>query len=162
MMEKYFALIKNNIVEGVVVGNDAFLSQIQDVYSDVVDVTDRPRPAAGDSYYKDTDSFISNTVHMNHIPVDMSADHLLTGTEEGFEPFQLSQYSVKYENGVITIGCKKYSAPGLLDALHKVLIEDHQTTSHFTQLEDGPTHGKFGITWDDAQKLYDALVKVRF
>ena len=161
-MERYFALIKNNLVDHVVVGDDMFLSHIQSQYDAVVDVTNINRPTTGDSYYPDTQTFVSNTVTLNNIPVDMSASYLQQGTEEGFTSFQISKYNVSYSNGIVTIGCKQYSAPGLLDALYKVLQEKQSTVSIFTTLDDGPTHGKFGITWSDAQKLYDALIKVKF
>lgn len=160
-MEKYFALIKNNIVESVVVGTDDFISHMDGKYDHIIDVTEGDRPSTGDSYYKDTEEFISNAGHTHHIPVDLEAEHLQKGTEDGFEPFTISKYSVSYKDGFIHIGCKKYSAPGLLDALHKGLVEKQQTVGIFTS-ENGPAHGKFGITWDDAQKLYDALIKVKF
>lgn len=160
-MEKYFALIKNNIVESVVIGTDEFLSHIKDKYDHVIDVTESDRPSTGDSYYKDTEEFISNAGHTHHIPVDLDEDHLKQGTEDGFEPFKISKYSVSYKDGFIYIGCKKYSAAGFLDVLHKGLIEKQQTIGVFTST-NGPSHGKFGITWEDAQKLYDALIKVKF
>lgn len=161
-MEKYFALIKNNLVNSVIVATDEFIPLIKHKYEIIVDVTNKTRPNVGDSYYSDIDTFIPNTIGANHINVDLQAEHLKTGTEEGFEPFTLSKYSVKYDNGMVHIGCKSYTPAGLFDALHKVLIEDTQTTHCFTTLEDGPAHGKFGITWDDAQKLYDVLLKVKF
>jgi len=161
-MEKHFALIKNNLVEAVIVGNDDFLENIRGKYDFAIDVSEGLRPATGDSYYPDTKTFVANHLTDHRIPVDLSSAHLHTGTENGFKPFQISKYSVSYENGVITIGCKKYSAVGMLDTLHKLLIDKQQTTTYFTALKTGPTHGKFEITWDDAQKLYDALRKVRF
>jgi hypothetical protein len=157
-MEKYFALIKNNIVEKVIVATDKFLSNIEKQYDLIIDVTDNiNRPAAGDSYYSKTKCFVSNNIDINHIPVDISANHMQNVINVDFKPFQLSKYDVKYENDMIIIGCKHYSVLGLFDALHKVLIEKQHTTSHFTTLDEGPAHGKFGITWDDAQKLYDTL-----
>ena len=161
-MEKHYALIKNSLVEAVIVGTDDFLQHIKDKYDLIVDVSEGSRPATGDSYYHDTNTFVANHLTDHQIPVDLSADHLHTGTESGFKPFQISKYSVSYEDGVIIIGCKKYSAVGMLDTLHKLLIDKQQTTTYFTALKNGPTHGRFGITWDDAQKLYDALRKVRF
>jgi hypothetical protein len=50
----------------------------------------------------------------------------------------------------------------MLDTLHKLLVEKKRTTTYFTALEKGPTHGKFDVTWDDARKLYEALKKVKF
>ena len=160
-MEKHFALIKNNLVEGVIVANESFLPIIKDKYDLILDVTDIQRPSTGDSYYPVTNTFISNDHEIVDIPADLKADHLQSGTEKGFKPFKISNYSVKYENGMIVIGCKKYSAPGFMDALHKILIEKQHTTSHFTTLEDGYAHGKFKITLEDAKKLYDALKKVK-
>jgi hypothetical protein len=160
-MEKYFALIKKHMVESIIVANDAFAKELLSKYDYVVDVT-KQRPTVGDSYYPETDSFISNTTDFHHIPVDLEAEHLQKGTEDSFEPFKLSKYSVSYENGVVTIGCKQYSAPGLLDSLHKVLIEDHSTVAYFNTMGPNPGHGKFDITWEDAQALYDALIKVKF
>ena len=161
-MEKHFALIKNGIVEGVIVATDNFVGSIVAKYDLIVDVNDSTRPSTGDSYYSDMKTFVANHLVEHEVPVDMSASHLHNGTESGFAPFQISKYSVSYEAGTITIGCKKYSAPGILDTLHKLLIEKQQTTTYFTALKHGPTHGKFDITWEDAQKLYDALRKVKF
>lgn len=159
-MEKYFALINNNLVEHVVVGNDNFIEHVKNQYDTIVDVTDEQRPAQGDSYYPQTKQFISNSKNLNMIDVNLP-DRLKQGTNDGFEPFQLSKYSVSYSNGVVAIGCKQYSAVGLLDALDKVLISDEAVSHCFITGDAGPAHGKFGITWDDAQKLYDALIKVK-
>lgn len=161
-MEKYLALINQNLVETVVVGDDSFVEHAKEKYEFVIDVTEGARPNAGDSYYPDVNKFIPNHVAKSIIDVDMSKPHLKQGTEEGFEPFNLSKYSVKYANGIITIGCKQYSAPAILDVLHDLIVNKVQTTHLFTALEEGPTHGKFGITWKDAQMLYDALIKVKF
>lgn len=161
-MEKHFALIRNNLVEAVIVANDVFLSHIKDKYDLIVDVSEGCRPTTGDSYYSDTKTFVPNHLISHEIPVDLSSAHLHTGTENGFKPFQISQYSVSYETGVITIGCKKYSAIGILDTLHKLLVEKKKTTTYFTALENGPTHGKFEITWEDAQKIHAALKRIKF
>lgn len=159
-MEKYFALINNNLIEAIIVADDDFIKHIKDKYDIILDVTNN-RPHLGDSYYPETKMFISNSNNSPEISVDLSAEHLQKGTESGFEPFNLSKYSVKYENGMVIIGCKHYPAAGFMDALHKVLIEKENTVHCFQTLDDGPAHGKFGITWDDAQKLYDALSKVK-
>lgn len=161
-MEKHFALVKNGIVEKVIVADDNFITSIAAEYDMVIDVSEGNRPSTGDSYYSDTKTFVANHLVEHQVPVDMSASHLHNGTESGFEPFQISKYLVSYEDGTITIGCKKYSAPGILDTLHKLLIEKQQTTTYFTSLKHGPTHGKFDITWEDAQKIYEALRKVKF
>lgn len=159
---KYYALIKDQIVEGVIIGEDSFISILADQYDSIVDVTDRSRPSPGDSYYLDVDTFISNTAQVTDIPVDLQDSHLQQGLSDGFDPFQISQYTVSYADGVITIGCKSYPAIGILDTLYKLLIEKQQTTTYFTSSPEGPAHGKFGITWDDAQKIYDALIQVKF
>ena len=160
-MEKYFALIKNNLIESVIVASDDFVQTIKGDWDHVVDVTNTVRPSVGDSYYSDTGAFVSNSVDVNHIPADLSAKHLKEGTQEGFEPFQLSKYSVKYEDGMVVIGCKRYSLAGFIDSLHKFVIEKQKTSKHFTTLNGNPCHGKFDITWEDMQKLYDVLIKVK-
>lgn len=160
MEYKYYALIQNNIVQSIIIADDSFLKHIENKYQYIIDVTDN-KPTVGDSYYNKTNKFIPNNTDKNEISVDLNLKHLKNGTETEFKPFTLSKYSVRYEDGFVIIGCKKYSAAGLLDALHKVLIEKHHTTSHFTTFDDGPAHGKFGITWDDAKLLYDALNKVK-
>lgn len=159
-MEKHFALIKNNIVEYTVVATDEFAIQLAKKYDLVIEVGDN-RPTTGDSYYPDTKTFVSNHQTVHHIPFDPSAEHLHNGTEDGFEPFEMSKYSVSYKDGMVTIGCKQYSAIGMLDTLHKLLVEKKHTTTLFTSLEKGPTHGKFDVTWDDAKKLHEALKKVK-
>ncbi len=159
-MEKHFALIKNNIVEGIIVADAAFIEQITNQYDLIMDVTDG-RPHVGDSYYPTTKSFISNDIEVNNIPVDMSATHMQSGTENGFKPLKLSKYIATYKDGMVTIGCKSYSAAGLFDAAHKVLIEKQNVTSHFIVTKDGAAHGKFGITLSDIQKLYDVLKNVK-
>lgn len=159
-MQRYLALIKNNIVEAIVIGNEDFIEHIKDKYDNVIDVTDGKRPNQGDSYYPQTGQFISNSTDLNIIDTNLP-DRLKQGTDEGFESFEISKYSVSYLNGIVTIGCKQYSATGLLDALDKVLINDQDVSHCFVTGDEGPAHGKFGITWDDAQKLYDALIKVK-
>ncbi len=161
-MEKYFALIKNSLVESVVVATDSFLDHIEGRYDFVIDVTNSKRPTVGDSYYEDLNLFVSNTDEIHNIMTNPNQRHLKCGTENGFEPFKISKYTVKYENGMIVIGCKAYSAPGFLDALHRVLVEKEKTTSHFTTVNGNPCHGRFDITWEDAHKLHEALKKVRF
>lgn len=161
-LTKYFALIKKGLVETVVVADSNFISQVKTKYDHIIDVTnDIKRPVPGDSYYPDTEAFISNYEDTHFIPVISNSEHLKNGTEEGFEPFEISKYSVSYKDGVITIGCKSYSAIGMLDTLHKLLIEKHKTTTYFTALKDGPTHGKFAVTWNDAKNIYERLKKVR-
>jgi hypothetical protein len=162
-MEKHFALIKNNMVERVVIATDDFLPHLMKKYEldMIIDVTGDDRPTAGDSYYPDTKTFVSNHSTIHEIPADLNAEHLHLGTDSGLEPFKMSKYSVSYKNGMVTIGCKQYSAIGMLDTLHKLLIEKKKTTTYFTALEEGPTHGKFGITWDDARRLHEALKKVK-
>lgn len=160
-MTKYFALIKKGLVETIVVANEDFISQIKSKYDFVIDVTNEERPNIGDSYYSDTKNFISNYRENHTIPILTNVDHLKNGTEEGFGPFEISKYSVSYKEGIIKIGCKTYSAIGMLDTLHKLLIEKCKTTTLFTSLEEGPTHGKFGITWNDAKIIYEQLKKVR-
>jgi hypothetical protein len=163
VMEKHFALIKNNIVEHVIVATDDFLSHLMKKYDLdlIIDVTGDSRPTAGDSYYPDTKTFIANHTVVHTIPVNLNAEHLHQGTEDGFQPFEMSQYSASYKDGMVTIGCKQYSAIGMLDTLHKLLVDNQRTTTYFTALKEGPAHGKFGITWDDAKKLHEALKKVK-
>lgn len=160
-MEKHFALIKNGIVEKVIVATNDFARSIVAEYDFIIDVSDGQRPSTGDSYYVDTKTFVSNHHTVHHIPFDPNAEHLRQGTEDGFAPFEMSKYSVSYKDGMVTIGCKQYSAIGMLDTLHKLLVEKKHTTTLFTSLEKGPTHGKFDVTWDDAKKLHEALKKVR-
>ena len=160
-MEKHFALIKNGIVESVTVATNEFAVSVSSKYDFVIDVSEGQRPTVGDSYYPDTKTFVSNHHTVHHIPFDPNAEHLHQGTEDGFAPFEMSKYSVSYKDGMVTIGCKQYSAVGMLDTLHKLLVEKQHTTTLFTSLEKGPTHGKFDVTWDDAKKLHEALKKVR-
>jgi hypothetical protein len=160
-MEKHFALIKNNLVEKVIVANEDFLPHLMEKYKldFIIEVGDN-RPSAGDSYYPDTKTFVSNSSILHDIPIDPNM-YSYNGTEDGFPPFEMSKYSVSYKDKIITIGCKQYSAVGMLDTLHKLLIDKQQTTTYFTSLDSGPTHGKFDVTWDDARKLYEALKKVK-
>lgn len=158
-MDRYYACIKNNTVSTVIVAKSSFIDGVRHEYDIIIDVTDISRPAVGDSFYPDTNIFVSNNDSLINIPLDSI---ISTGTEIGFEPFNISKYSVKYADGLVIIGCKKYPAKGLLAALHKYLIEDREgSVSCFTESEEGPAHGKFGITWEDAQMLYDALIKVQ-
>lgn len=162
-MEKYLALIKNGVIENIVIGDDSFIEHIQPQYDAVIDVTHGARPHCGDSYYPDSKSFISNQSHHHDLAVDYDKEHLQKGTKDSFEPFAISQYSVKYKNGFVLIGCKRYPAAPLLDALHRGLKRrERGTVSCFYATESGPTHGKFDITWDDAQKLHDALIQIKF
>lgn len=159
---KYYALIKKNIVEGIVFGDESFETHIKEQYDLVVDVTNSTRPSPGDSYYPDTETFISNTTSAVEITVNPDAEHLQQGTEEGFEPFQLSKYAVSYEDGMIVIGCKRYSALGFMDALHKMHVGDDNTAHCFSINNGNPGHGKFDITWEDVELLYEKLSKVKF
>lgn len=166
-MEKYYALINTNLVEAVIVidsNNNEFISSLESQYNHVIDVTSNtPRPSYGDSYYSDTNTFVSNTTSVVYINDNNIQGHIEIDLSEGFEPFELSEYTVSYEaeTDMIVIGCKKYSAPGFIDALNKVMIENEHTFDCFTSLDEGPAHGKFGITWDDAQLLYDNLIRDR-
>jgi hypothetical protein len=153
---RYFAIVKNNIVESVIVSEEALHIE----GAELIEVSEDKRPGPGDSYYAESNTFVANDTTLNLIEAT-PPEHLLTGTDEGFPPFRISKYEVSYESGIVTIGCKKYSARGLLDALHKVLDKDHTVTSHFEVRDEGPAHGKFGITWDDAEQLYAALKKVK-
>lgn len=160
-MEKYFALVKHNVVQTVIVANDDFLHHVASQYDHIVDVTNMSRPAVDDSYCPDTNTFMSGSAEVHELPVDLNADHVKQGTEVGFESFRLSKYMVSYEDGMVKIGCKKYSLPGFKDALHKVMVNKQAHTSCFTTATGKPSHGKFNISWEDAQKLYDVLMKVK-
>lgn len=160
-MEKYYALINNKLVSSIIIATDDFINNIQNQYDAVVDVTNRERPSIGDSYYLDTDIFVPNNLSFIQFPVDLEQEHLNTGTEDGFAPMQLSGHDVSYSDGVVTMGCKELDAATLLDALHKLLIEERQVVNGFTASEAGPGFGKFNITWEEAQTLYDALKLVR-
>jgi hypothetical protein len=162
-MIRYLAVIDKGIVENIVIADEAFKLVLQDEFDSVVDVTDMdPKPSPGDSYYPETGAFVPNTIVFNDLSADLDALHMQQGTDDGFEPFAISKYSVSYADGIVTIGCKQYPAPGLLDVLHKFLVEREANVQIFTSDDTGPAHGKYGITWDDAQMLYDALIKVKF
>lgn len=152
-MEQYFALIKKDIVEHVIVAGDDFLKHIEKDYDKIVDVSNMTRPQPGDSYYPNTNSFIPNHTDVTDIVADEPAPVL------SFEPFSLSKYSVRHENGYVIIGCKHYSAAGFIKEVRKIAEKTSDTTSTFIAREDGPAHGKFGITWDDVQKLYEIIIK---
>lgn len=157
----YIALIKNNLVDAITEGDAAFLSYAATQYDGAIDVTDTdPRPQPGDSYYARVGAFVSNAAIYTPLNNLELASLLAQGTLDGFAPFNLSSYSVSYADGIVTIGCKQYGARGLLQALYEVLQEHKTDVADFTTNDDGPAHGKFGITWDDAQMLYDALVQV--
>jgi hypothetical protein len=160
-MERHFALVKNFLVEAIVVGDDAFVDHIKDQYQYVVEVFD-DRPSPGHSYYPDTNQFVDNSIEALVIAPDPDILSLYNGTNDGFETWSMSKYSCSYADGVVTIGCKKYSAQGLLVVLHNLLVERSKTTSHFTSYDSGPSHGKFGVTWEDATTLYNLLKEVKF
>lgn len=157
-MERYYALIKKGLVIHIVVADDSFLRHVSE-YT-VVDVTGGDRPHVGDSYLPDTSTFLSNNKETIELPYDEDsrADE---GTEEGFEPFNISKYRVSYEAGYVFIGCKKYSALGLMDALRKTLVEKKENAACFSASDIGPTDGTFHITWEDAKRLYEALGRVK-
>lgn len=158
----YYALIKDNLVKSVIVAESSFLPQIESEYDYIIDVTSiESRPSVEDSYYPDTGAFISNIINTPPaLPVDFNLP-CFDGTDEGFESFTISKYLVKFEDGMIHIGCKAYPAAGFLYALYKVLEEDTSTTSCFSIISGNPAHGKFEITWDDAELLYQTLKKVK-
>lgn len=161
-MSKYYALINNSLVVDVIVAeDDTFLSNINNLYDTIVDVTDRTRPSTGDSYNSGSDSFVSNAVTYIDAVIDTSQDFLHQGTEDGFDSLLLSKYTVSCADGEVTMDCKRLDALVLLDALHKFLVDDADVVGDFTSTEEGPGYGKFIITWDDAQLLYNALIKVR-
>jgi len=157
-MKKY-ALIKNYLVESVIISDSDFIKNLSG-YNSIIDVSGLS-VSTGDSYYPDTETFISNTSQLHDIPVDKSAPHLNLGTEAGFQDFNISKYTVKYKDGNITIGCKTYPAIGILDTLHKMLVQKQKTTTIFSCVSGNPSHGKFDITWEDAQAIYDALIRVK-
>lgn len=156
-----YALVRLGLVTQVIVADEEFLPTIQNKYDYIVDVTGRDQPSAGDSYYSDTDEFINNADILSVLEANMEADYMKQGSADSIEPFRISRYSVSYAEALVTIGCKKYSAPGLLEALHRVLVDREKTVAVFTAQGAGPTHGKFGITWEDAQLLYDKLVQLK-
>lgn len=152
-MEKYFALIKKDIVEHVIVASDDFLKHVEKEYDKVVDVTNIVRPQPGDSYYPNTDSFVPNHVDVTDIAADDPAPVL------NFEPFSISKYKVSHEDGYIIIGCKRYSAAGFIKEVRKIAEKTSDTTSTFVARSEGPAHGKFGVTWEDVQKIYEIVIK---
>lgn len=160
-MEKYYALIKKNIVKHIIVADESFLPHIENDYDYIIDVTNIKRPAVDDSYVPASNSFLSN--HRGLIPLPFNTDdsHLNQGTEEGFEDFSIKQYTIKYQDGFVMFGCKKFPAKGLLDVLHKLIIHKHDEAACFTAEESGPTDGKFSITWEEAHQIYNKLKRVK-
>lgn len=152
-MSKYFALIKNAIVEHVIVADDDFLVHVEKDYDEIIDVTNIQRPQPGDSYYPKTNNFVANHIDVNDIDADQPAPVL------NFEPFQISKYQVKHEDGYIVIGCKRYSAAGFIKEVTKIAERTADETSTFVARKDGPAHGKFGVTWADVQKIYEIVIK---
>lgn len=58
-MERIFALIQGSTVVNAIVADDAFIEDIKDDYTNIIEVTDRvPRPSVGATYLKDEDTFI--------------------------------------------------------------------------------------------------------
>lgn len=151
-MEKYFALIKNDLVQHIIVADDDFLKHIKKDYDHIVDVTNTDRPQPGDSYYPKTESFIANHIELTDIS-DEPAPEL------NFEPFHISKYHVSHQDGYIIIGCKKYSAAGFIKEVKKIAERTEDTTSTFVARPEGPAHGKFGVTWADVQKIYEIIIK---
>lgn len=153
----YYALIKNKLVETIIVADESFLEHIKDKYEHIVPVDEDNRPSPGDSYYSETSYFISNRDHIH----ELESDIYTNGTEETFEPVKLSQYMMTYENGMIRIGCKLYTPKGLLDAVDKLLYKDESHPFCFTTNDIGPSHGKFQVTWEDTQKVHDTLKRLK-
>lgn len=150
------------MVEAIVVADKEFLEHISDKYDEVLNLTDVKHPTTGDSYYSETKMFVSNTITGHHdIKYDLNAPHLRGGKNETFEQFKISKYTVKHENRTVYIGCKSYPAAGLMDTLHKLLIEKYKVTTYFLATKDGPSHGKFGVSWEDAEKIYKALKGIK-
>lgn len=152
----YYALIKNKLVETVIVADESFVNHIKDKYDYVVEVSE-PRPSTGDSYYPETQNFVSNhdTVHYIHSNIKSG------GTEETFKPVKLSNYVMSHEGGMIKIGCKLYSPQGLFEAVDKLLHQDESHPFCFTTNDIGPSHGKFQVTWEDTKLVYETLKRLK-
>lgn len=162
MEELYLALVRNNMVRTIAVGDAEFVAYAESRYDYVIDVTNHtPRPVQGDSYYPETGQFISNTQTETPLTCAELDPAIPEGTAESFAPFPLSQYSVSFADHVVTVGCRRYGAKGLLQALYEVLVENETTVEAFHTMSTGPAHGKYGITWDDATLLYNALTSLQ-
>lgn len=161
-MEKYYALIKKNLVKNIIVAEESFLLIIENDYDYIIDVTQGHRPQIDDSYIPLTNTFLSNHLEVINLPFNSEDEHLKQGTETGFRSFSVSNYTIKYERGYVFFGCKKFPAQGLLDALHKLIIDEKDEAACFTAEDYGPTDGKFKISWIEAEKIYNELKKVKF
>lgn len=156
----YYALVRYDMVRTVAVGDADFATYAATKYDYVIDVTDMdPRPVQGDSYYGG--KFVSNTeteLSLDDLELDPAIPEGLAVT---FAPFQLSKYAVSFADGVVTIGCKHYGAKGLLQVLYALLVESAPVIDSFHVMDTGPAHGRYGITWDDANLLYTALTSLQ-
>lgn len=153
----YYALIKKNIVDSVIIADDYFIDNIKNQYDYIIKVEENDRPSPGDSFYPETQVFISNNNAVHHLDSDLKSE----GVEKTFEPVKLSKYTMTHENGMVRIGCKLYSPKGLLEAADKVLNKDESHTFCFTTNDAGPSHGKFQITWDDTRLIYATLKRLK-
>lgn len=153
----YYALIKNQLVETVVVADESFVDHIKDKYDFVVEVDENNRPSPGDSYYPEMKNFVSNKDTVHHIHSEIKTD----GTEETFLPVKLSKYIMTHENEMIRIGCKLYSPKGLFEAADQALHQDESHPFCFTTNDIGPSHGKFQITWEDTKLIYETLKRLK-
>lgn len=153
----YYALIKNKLVETVIVADESFVEHIKDNYDYVVEVNEHNRPSSGDSYYPENANFVSNSDTIHHIESNVNTG----GTEDTFSPVKLSQYVMSHENGMIRIGCKLYSAKGLFETVDKLLNQDESHPFCFTSNDIGPSHGKFQVTWADTERIYDTLKRLK-
>lgn len=158
----YLALVRYGMVRTIAVGDADFMTYASTLYDEVIDVTDvSPRPVQGDSYYAETGQFVCN--HTTDVPLaDVELDAAIPeGPASGFDSFQMSNYSVTFQPGTVTIGCMRFGARGLLQSLYEVLVEHETTVAQFHTMDAGPAHGRYGITWVDAEALYAALTSLR-
>lgn len=160
-----YALVKNNLVSSVIVADESFVASLQNQHDHIVDVSHGERPSVGDSYYKEHSCFIPNHLETILIPVDKTEPHLYAGKREPFAPYSMSnksgKHDVRLDGDYIQIGCKKYNALGILDALHKMIRENKARHHCMVRKEHGVMHGKFCIDWKDAKTLYKRLKRVR-
>lgn len=162
MMDKIWALIENNLVVNIIVGDDNFIPIIENDHDSIIEVTNLPiRPSINDSYDLVNNVFQSPQIINSNPPLDLDNLQSPNGSNPNFTPFNLSQdsgnYLIKFTGKYVCVGCMSYDALWLRETLYIICVQKLSDIDILTVTINGPAHGNFPITWADANLILNAL-----
>ena len=165
-----FALVKNSIVENIIVADKNFATAISAQYDYVLDTSHyNPTPHIGDSYDSIYDIFFGNSQQIigqpKFIPVTPS---LLNGSQPTLSPFSVKDnntgvtFAVKVNGKNVNVGCLTFYAPWLTQVLFNIVNGVDNGQGGVTKTANGAQCDGFEVSTSNLNLMISQLQTLNF